>query len=184
MPAGAKYMLRNELIELISMTEYRGGVLQESLKQRRGIGAYFMGVLPFSRTTHPNTTLMVAGVMRVAQFLAIYYKNALSRVRPTQLAPAIMPPIANPGHASCPSAHSTEAYMVAMALSTIQHVHGMRTSHLVENPQNPAVPADTVTRDPMIDMARRIARNREVLGVHYPSDSEAGLGSDYTVTMP
>ena len=30
------------------------------------------------------------------------------------------------------------------------------------------------TRNALHDIATRIARNREVLGVHYPSDSEAG----------
>lgn len=59
--------------------------------------------------------------------------------------------------------------MVALALSTIPFVRGMRTEFQTEMDKN-----TSVFRDPMQDLARRIARNREVLGVHYPTDSEAG----------
>ena len=163
------YILKDELIELLSMVEYRGGALAEALAQRQGIATYFRGALPFSRSTHPKTTLAIGAVMRVAHFLAQHYKGRFNRPRPSQLAPALMPPIPNPGHASFPSAHATEAYMVALALSTIPFVRKMRTTLKEENDKT-----KDVVRDPMQDIARRIARNREVLGVHYPSDSEAG----------
>ena len=35
--------------------------------------------------------------------------------------------------------------------------------------------ANRMTNTPLWRIAERIARNREVLGMHYPSDSEAGL---------
>jgi hypothetical protein len=35
--------------------------------------------------------------------------------------------------------------------------------------------ADRMKNTPLWRIAERVARNREVLGVHYPSDSEAGL---------
>ena len=40
-----------------------------------------------------------------------------------------------------------------------------------QNVLNPPPPPDS---HPLIKMAQRIARNREVLGLHYPSDSRAG----------
>ena len=62
-----------------------------------------------------------------------------------------------PGHASFPSAHSTQANTIALVLQAVAAA---------------AVPSaiDITTR-----LAQRIARGRELLGLHYPSDSEAGL---------
>src|SRR6478736_245719 len=42
----------------------------------------------------------------------------------------------------------------------------------VDAPEN--VPAPYPGISPLQQMAQRIARNREVLGLHYPSDSKAG----------
>ena len=73
--------------------------------------------------------------------------------RPSYPAPALMPPIDPPGHASYPSAHATEAWLVVRALKEVMPVEA---------------------HEALDRMAERIARNREVLGVHYPSDSAAG----------
>jgi membrane-associated phospholipid phosphatase len=64
-----------------------------------------------------------------------------------------MPPIDPPGHASYPSGHATESYLISRVLTQVMPVAA-------------AVPLQR--------LADRIARNREVLGMHYRSDSEAG----------
>ncbi|HEX4614630.1 MAG TPA: hypothetical protein VH230_01835, partial [Stellaceae bacterium] len=61
-----------------------------------------------------------------------------------------------PGHASYPSGHSTQAHLVALMLGEVM-------------PERLVGP-----RRPLRLPAERIARNREVLGLHYPSDSKAG----------
>jgi hypothetical protein len=67
-----------------------------------------------------------------------------------------MPPIEVPGHASYPSGHSTQAHLVALLLAEV-------------------LPGQLLDRNgPLQELADRIARNREVLGLHYPSDSRAG----------
>jgi membrane-associated phospholipid phosphatase len=99
---------------------------------------------------------LAQGAMQAAGFVAIYYKNLFQRARPWQLWPELMPPVAVSGHASFPSGHATQAHTIAAVLQAA-------AAGVV-----PSVD-DITTR-----MAQRIARGREVLGLHYPSDSEAG----------
>jgi hypothetical protein len=152
--------LANEKNDLLEMIEFRPGVMAEALAQNDGITRHFRGALSFSKATHPNTVYLEQGALRVAQFVAMYYKNRYQRPRPSQLWPELMPPITVPGHASFPSGHATEAYMVAELLKEIA---GPAATGVVPS-------GDDITNR----LANRIARNREVLGLHYPSDSEAG----------
>ena len=74
------------------------------------------------------------------------------RVRPSFLNPELKPIIMNPNHASYPSGHSTIAYFLGYIFSYI----------LPEKKQ-------LLMKD-----ANRIAVNREIAGVHYPSDTLGG----------
>jgi PAP2 superfamily len=150
----AAHTERRNLEELI---EFRPGDLDEVLSQMSSFDAYFQGALAYTPSTHPCTNYLVQGGMRAAEFAAMYYKNLFQRPRPWQLWPQLMPPVQVPGHASFPSAHSTQANTVAQVLQAV-------AAAVV-----PSV-ADVTTR-----MAQRIARGREVLGLHYPSDSAAGV---------
>jgi hypothetical protein len=104
---------------------------------------------------------VIYGALRVAQFQVVFYKNQFQRPRPSQLSPNLMPPIEVPGHAAFPSGHATEAYMLA---NTLKEIFARATSATIV----PSLP------DPLERLADRIARNREILGLHYRSDSEAG----------
>jgi len=63
-----------------------------------------------------------------------------------------------PGHASFPSGHSTQAHLIALCINDIFDTL----------PQQGAVLEDAWT------LADRIARNREIAGGHYESDTNAG----------
>ena len=80
------------------------------------------------------------------------WKHYYDRVRPHVLEPAIAPLIDVPGHPAYPSGHATQAYFIAYVMSELRPEAG-----------------EELLRD-----AARIAKNREIAGVHYPSDSEAG----------
>src|SRR5262249_57034663 len=73
---------------------------------------------------------------------------------------ALLPPIQVPGHASYPSGHSTQAHLIAQCVQLALPAAGPLTA---------ALSAD------LDALAVRIARNREIAGLHYPSDSAAGL---------
>jgi hypothetical protein len=144
---------RHNLIELI---EFRAGVLDEVLSQMTTFEAYFQGALGYTSGTHPCTSYLFQGAMQAAGFVVMYYKNMFQRARPWQLWPELMPPVAVPGHASFPSGHSIQTHTCAAVLQTV--AAGVVPSVI-----------DITTR-----LAQRIARGREVLGLHYPSDTRAG----------
>lgn len=90
-------------------------------------------------------------------YFILALKKHFSRPRPTQLAEPVTGQklshiIPIPGHASYPSAHSGQTYIMALILSEL-------------DPEN----AD-IYKQFSIDVAHR----REIAGVHYTSDSKAG----------
>jgi len=82
----------------------------------------------------------------------IRQKASFDRVRPSFLDPTLSTSIEVPGHPSYPSGHATESYFLALIFSQLDP----------ENEEN------------YLKSAERIAYNREIAGVHYRSDSQAG----------
>jgi hypothetical protein len=151
-PAGQDEEKRN-LIELI---EFRDGVMDELVAEMVAFDAYFQGALAYTHSTHPNTDYLVQGAMQVGSFVVMYYKNLFQRARPWQLWPQLMPPVQVPGHASYPSGHSTQSHTIAKVLQAVAGAVVPDVTNITER------------------LAQRIARGREVLGLHYPSDTAAG----------
>jgi PAP2 superfamily len=174
----------DELDELTALIEYRPAVMQEALAQRDNIPAYWQGVFGYRKATHPCTFYATQGALRIAEFCAMYQKNIYQRPRPSQLSPNLMPPIVVPGHASFPSAHASESYTLSLTLAEIFRRADVLANLLLfpsvpapvplANPPPPP-PPPAGSPDPLTRLAQRISRNREVLGLHYPSDSAAGL---------
>jgi membrane-associated phospholipid phosphatase len=170
-PTGAA--LKGELDELLTLVDYRPGVMSEALAQRNSICVYWEGLLMFNKFSHPATYRLAQIALRVGQFQAMHYKYnpglptatpaVEPRPRPSQLSPSLMPPVAVPGHASYPSGHATESYLLAGILGDVMPAEASTKA-------NPADDDST----PLRRLAQRVARNREVLGLHYPSDSKAG----------
>ncbi len=140
--------------------DYRAGVALEALAQCNGIIGYFRGILSFTSVSHPKTFGLAAIAIRVGEFQVMHYKAKYNRPRPSRLSPELMPLIEVPGHASYPSGHSTQAHLVARFLEEVMPVE-------IASPNGGA-------SGPLQCLADRIARNREVMGLHYPSDSLAG----------
>jgi hypothetical protein len=157
-PAGAN-KIRDELDELAQLVYYRPSVLAEAMAQNSAILQYFSGILDFNLRSRPATVYLCTVALRIASFQAMHYKYPFDRARPSRLSPKLMPPIAPPGHASFPSGHATQARLIARCLEKV-----MPAAIIPANPED----------GPLRRMADRIARNREVLGLHYPSDSLAG----------
>ncbi len=139
-------------------------MLDEAVAQRNNLIGYFAGVLSFKPASHPWTWKLCAIGETVGLFVALYWKAEFDRPRPSRISPKIMPPIDPPGHASFPSAHATQAHLIALLLSQV----------LPEQAWASYESNDPTPNGPVFRMAERIARNREVLGVHYPTDSAAG----------
>jgi hypothetical protein len=87
-----------------------------------------------------------------------YFKAEYKRQRPAQLCSALLPPIQAPGHASYPNGHSTQAHLMAYCVALV----------LPENVR-------PKLQNNLRVLADRIGRNREIAGLHYRSDTIAGV---------
>jgi hypothetical protein len=109
----------------------------------------------------------------VALFVVMHFKGLSNRPRPSQICPALLPPIQVPGHASYPSGHATQAHLVAECAKLVLPV---LTSPPATAAAVAAAAATTAALSADLDaLAGRIARNREIAGLHYRSDTTAGI---------
>ena len=139
--------------DLVTMAiDERPDAMGEIVSQDQEFMSYFLVLLNMTPSSHPATfrLLMIANL--VATCAVMHFKGKYNRPRPSQICPALLPPIQVPGHASYPSGHSTQAHLFAVCAEKLQ-------------------PAK---RESLQVLARRIARNREIAGLHYESDSAAG----------
>jgi acid phosphatase (class A) len=100
----------------------------------------------------PKTKALLRHVEIDASLAIFHAKKRFNRARPHQLEPRLHPAISVPAHPAYPSSHALQGYMVARTLSLLF-------------PQN--------TQD-LMTVALQIGREREIAGLHYPSDSKAG----------
>lgn len=100
---------------------------------------------------------------KAAIAVTIQQKLLFNRARPWQTIPGLGEAILRPRHASYPSGHATEAFACALmwceVLSRVDGGGG-RLSRVMTD---------------LLHQANRVAVNREIGGVHYPSDTAAGV---------
>lgn len=165
-----KAAIDTELDELVTLIEYRPGVMAEAMAQLTNPWAYFRGILMCNSASAPYTHDLVEIASYIGQFQVMHYKRHFSRARPSQYSPDLLPPIDVPGHASFPSGHATESLLIALCLEKVLPA----AARTPAGPPPPPPPLPFPGNSPLQQMAARIARNREVLGLHFPSDSKAG----------
>ena len=159
-----KHDVDKEIDNLVAAArDERADALGEIVAQNEEFASYFMALLTMTPTTHPGTYRIINLASIVGMFTVLHFKNGIEgrykpRPRPSQVCPALSPPVPVPGHPSYPSGHSTEAHLVTLCLEDVLKKHKKYAS---------------VTAD-LQALADRIARNREIAGLHYPSDSCAG----------
>lgn len=95
----------------------------------------------------------VRAVLNDGANLTLKVKAEFSRTRPHIANSQVKPAIEVPWHSSYPSGHATQAMLAALVLGCL----------------NPS--AQTA----LDALAVSVGRNREIAGVHYPSDTEAGF---------
>lgn len=100
----------------------------------------------------PATNGLLATLDREVVYFTLREKQAMQRPRPTQLMPELTTVVPVPPHAAYPSGHAGQSYAAALLLAEIDPARAEQYKQLA------------------IDIAHR----REIAGVHYPSDSEAG----------
>lgn len=146
-----------ELAQLLTMQgdperKARAGMI---IQEADSITDDFAQILLYSKERHVHTSRVFSSAVMIGSAVVMYYKNKYKRPRPAMLEPRLRPLVPAPGHASYPSGHSTQMHLVAAALGEIT-----------------GAPADVKAQ--LVEIADRVAVNREWGGVHYSSDSEAG----------
>jgi membrane-associated phospholipid phosphatase len=129
----------------------------------------FLHLVSVTATTHPATSRMLIVADALTALVTMHYKAHFNRPRPAQVAPALMPPIEHAGHAAFPSGHATQAHVFAALLTEVM------PKRLGVAAPTPADPHRTTIGKSLVFLADRIARNREIAGLHYPSDTRAGV---------
>ncbi|MGE9271661.1 MAG: phosphatase PAP2 family protein [Verrucomicrobiales bacterium] len=144
------------LSRLVSERDDRQKQIQEEiLVDQFRLGNWRYGDLLASRK-HPETAKLLKWAYFDMAVVTFVFKERFDRVRPSHLSAALGRPLRSsievPNHPSYPSGHAVGAYTLAYLLSEL----------------------DPANRECYWESAAEIGRNREVAGVHYPSDTEAG----------
>lgn len=158
--------VQGEIADLVTAaSNERADALAEILSQSDEFISYFLNMMTAQPGAYPATTKVLSIASLVGTFVAMYFKNVYSRPRPSQLCPALLPPIEIPGHASYPSGHSTQAHLMALCMNDVFN----------------GLPQQTTMVDDLWTLADCIARNREIAGLHYRSDTCAGMAFAYWI---
>ena len=156
-------------LEITALTlaarDERAPAMGEILSQDVEFTTDFMALLAITPGSHPNTYRVLHIASLIGSYAVLYYKGRYNRPRPSQLCPALLPPIPMPGHASWPSGHATQAQLKALCMEHV--LQGVLSGTLTTGDLG-AVSSNLRT------LALRVARNREIAGLHYPTDSVAG----------
>jgi hypothetical protein len=121
-----------------------------------------MALLNSSPHTRPYTYRLMYGASNIALFTAMHFKGFFLRQRPFELYPLLLPSFQAPGHPSYPSGHATQSELISLMVSQLVLV------------TLPNAAARNILTNQLDAMANRIARNREIGGLHYHSDSVDG----------
>lgn len=141
--------------------------LPEILAQAANIMPFFYNLTGLDPQRAPITANLLQMAQQWATPLIMALKNQLGCLRPFQVSSRIVPVIDTPAHGSLPSGHAAIASLVAALLRNL----------LFDDDLAPSKNGLTHPKVLQIDrLARRIAHNRVVAGVHFPVDSRAGYG--------
>ena len=181
--------IKTELEQLrVLLEDDRDRYLAEAEAQADGLADYILAFIGATRERHPWTVELVSCGLAIGNVAYMRWKARFKRVRPSTLLPGLVPPFGPPGHPAFPSGHSTLGHFVALLLLEIPE---LAQRHGVFADGRNGQPADQVVREigaptrnplagtgpiesPLLWLAARLAKNRERIGVHYPSDSSAG----------
>lgn len=152
--------LQSQVDKVLRAASEREDRMAEVLAQAPDFQAFFDSItgLPMERT--PRLAELLAVMQDTGVHLVMLLKHAQAARRPVESSSRVMPMIATPGHGALPSGHATMAALTSELLYRLLYaqqpkLHQQRAEHLDR-------------------LARRIAFNRVVAGVHFPADSKAG----------
>jgi hypothetical protein len=130
----------------------RQKALPDIFAQDTGFPFYFVRLLDITERSHPKTYLALKCAARVGETAMVCLKEKYARPRPSELLPALFSPLEY-HHPSYPSGHALVAHLMAYCAAYIR----------------PDMQAT------FVGLANQIGANREIAGLHFPSDTAAGI---------
>ena len=158
-PANSSERTRREVDYLMTLLPQRNQK-QKEIEAEVLINNFKWGDFTYEQLTtnekFKHTSKLVLSAYNDMGVVCFVFKEKFNRIRPSLLAKKfdmrMGTVVAIPGHPAYPSGHATGAFTIAYLLQQL-------------DPEN----GEQYRKD-----AERIAKNREVGGLHYPSDTEAG----------
>jgi membrane-associated phospholipid phosphatase len=135
------------LIRDSALRQERG---DEILLQTNNLDLYWANAIG-GPSIRPLTWKLVQATIRIGGLVGMHFKFRFKRPRPVQVYPAIMPMFLTPLHPSYPNNHALQSLLVAGVIGKLS----------------------SAMTGPMRLLALRIGHNREIAGVHFPSDRVA-----------
>ncbi|EAU43827.1 hypothetical protein R2601_07836 [Salipiger bermudensis HTCC2601] len=159
-----KVLEEKQLGFLRAAADLRYDRLSEIRVETSNIQSFFASVSYMSSAATKWQLALTQAVFRLCTHVEMPVKLGFDVPRPITLAYQVQPIIQTPGHGAWPSGHATESFAAATLLSRLCHDHS-----------KPLDPTELLAKQtPFYRQAERIAINRTVAGVHYPTDSMAG----------
>ena len=150
-PALKTASLKRELAYLEGLQKLRKNQDIAAIEREKHLCGFWLGDYRFG--LNEKVDELILKVYFDARLWGFKAKKHFNRVRPSFLENALQPSIENPPHPAYPSNHTFQALVVASLLADL---HPTKAQFYIKD-------------------ALQIGRNREVAGVHYPSDTEASV---------
>jgi hypothetical protein len=149
--------LRREILDMLNGAVERERRFMEIIQQHDAEGAidYWLGMLMITPGRSPATYLLIRAARRIGELVVMCLKGHFRCPRPSQFSPAIVPMIDPPVTPSFPAGHALQSQMISLCLD--------------------AAWPDRADRRFVFELARRVADNRMIAGLHFPRDNEAGI---------
>lgn len=154
-PANSSTETRADLDELLKLQQERTRAQVKMITKHLdydGVCAAILDSVTHRKLTRaPKTKALLKHVEMDASLAVFHAKKRFNRPRPHQLEPQLRPAIPVPDHPAYPSTHALQGYVVARTLSLL-------------------FPNNT---EELLAAGVKIGREREIAGIHYPSDAKA-----------
>lgn len=153
--------MSEQIDKVVRAATEREDRLPEILSQLDDFWPFFESVIGLSLDRAPRTTELLAATHDFMLHMLMHLKQNFAASRPVQVSTLVMPLIPTPGHGSLPSGHATMAAFTSELMHQMLYQNSTQAHHQMRSEQ-------------LDRLARRIAFNRVVAGLHFPVDSQAG----------
>jgi membrane-associated phospholipid phosphatase len=174
-------IIRAEIEELqMLMQDDRDRHLAEAEAQSDGLSDYIIHFIGASQARHPWTIELISCGLAIGNIVYMYYKAYFKRVRPSFLCPGLTLSFGSPAHAAFPSGHSFLGHFIALLLLEIPGIaqrygiFNVLDGSAGTTPVQASLSGSNAIASPLLWLAQRLAWNREVVGLHYKTDTWGG----------